>query len=250
MVLYQLESITRILTIYLVQGLICAWFLYLAIRILMRDRKRLNIIFSGFYLSAAIGLIFNFIYGPIAYEPAVLLLNYLTNFGSFYAPIFFVVFNLILLKSEKIVTPMKQLLIFIGYGIYMFCMIFFVLAGPEWGVQLNVGTSWTPVWALPFFLYLFLGVTVIAIIPLLFLSFQIYKKFEDEQLKKKWRFVIYGSIGLIGYMYAIFFSNWLASILNPADSQLVRNIVLPIGIVLAAVSGYMMYSGVGRQLEK
>ncbi|MFX0007333.1 MAG: hypothetical protein ACFFA7_15295 [Promethearchaeota archaeon] len=239
MVLYQL-TITRILTIYVVQGLICAWFLYLAYRILKRDRKRLNIIFSGFYLSAAIGLIFNFIYGPIAYVPAVLFLNYLTNFGSFYAPIFFVVFNLILLKSEKIVTPAKQLMIFIGYGIYMFCMIFFVLAGPDWGVQL---INWTPVWALPFFLYVFLGVTVIAIIPLLFLSFQIYKKFEDEQLKKKWKFVIYGSIGLIGFMYAIFFSNWL-------NIDIVRWIVLPIGIVLAAISGYWMYIGVGRQLEK
>ncbi|MFX1379850.1 MAG: hypothetical protein ACFFA4_12240 [Promethearchaeota archaeon] len=243
MVLYQLESLTRVLTIYLVQGLICAWFSYLAYRILKRDRKRLNIIFSGFYLFAAIGLIFNFIYGPIAYEPVVLILNYLTNFGSFYAPIFFVVFNLILLKSEKIVTPTKQYLIFIGYGIYMFCMIFFVVAGPGWGVALNVTTNWTPVWALPFFLYVFLGVTTFTIIPLLYLSFQIYKKFEDQQLKKKWKFVIYGSIGLIGFMYAIFFSNWL-------NIQIIRNIVLPIGIVLAAISGYLMYSGVGKQLEK
>ncbi|MFW9820620.1 MAG: hypothetical protein ACFFE5_13500 [Candidatus Thorarchaeota archaeon] len=248
MVLYQLESLTRVLTIYLVQGLICAWFLYLAYRILKRDRKRLNIIFSGVYLSAAIGLIFNFIYGPIADPTAVLLLNYLTNFGSFYAPIFFVVFNLILLKSEKIVTPTKQLMIFIGYGIYMACMIFFVLAEPVWGilgwgVTLDASTGWAPVWATPFFLYVFLGVTVIAIIPLLFLSFQIYKKFEDKQLKKKWKFVIYGSIGLIGFMYAIFFSNWL-------NIDIVRMIVLPIGIVLAAISGYWMYSGVGRQLEK
>ncbi|MFW9971140.1 MAG: hypothetical protein ACFFDF_13175 [Candidatus Odinarchaeota archaeon] len=243
MVLYQLESLTRVLTIYLVQGLICAWFSYLAYRILKRDRKRLNIIFSGFYLSAAIGLIFNFIYGPLPWEPVILVLNFLTNFGSFYAPIFFVVFNLILLKSEKIVTPAKQMLIFIGYGIYMFSMIFFVLAGPEWGVELNATTNWTPVWALAFFLYVFLGVTIFTIVPLLYLSFQIYKKFEDQQLKKKWKFVIYGVIGLMIFMYAIIFSNWL-------NDQTFRNIVLPIGIVLAAVSGYMMYSGVGRQLEK
>jgi hypothetical protein len=238
-----LDSITRVLTIYLVQGLICAWFLYLAFRILKRDRKRLNIIFSGFYLSAAIGLIFNFIYGPIAEGTVVLVLNFLTNFGSFYAPIFLVVFNLILLKSEKIITPTKQLMIFIGYGIYMFCMIFFVLAGPGWGVELNATTNWAPVWYLPFFLYVFLGVTVFTIIPDLYLSFQIYKKFEDEQLKKKWKFVIYGVLGLIGFMYAIFFSNWI-------NNDIVRMTVLPIGIVLAAISGYWMYSGVGRQLEK
>jgi len=199
--------------------------------------------FSGFYLSAAIGIIFNFIYGPIANEQVVLVLNYLTNFGSFYAPIFFVVFNLILLKSEKIITQTKQLMIFIGYGIYMFCMIFFVLAGSDWGVTLNPSTDWSPVWALPFFLYVFLGVTIFTIVPLLYLSFRIYTKFEDEQLKKKWKFFMLGVCALIGFMYGIFFSNYL-------NLQIVRILIGPIGIILAAIGGYMMYSGVGRQLEK
>lgn len=240
MVMYQLTPI-RFITIYVAQGLICAWFSYLAYRILKRDRKRLNLIFSGFYISAAVGIIVNFIYGPIANLDVVLVLNYLTNFGSFYAPIFFVVFNLILLKSEKIITTTKQLMIFIGYGLYIFCMIFFVLAGSGWGVTFNV--DWAPVWYLPFFLYMFLGVTIFTIVPLLYLSFQIYNKFEDEQLKKKWKFFIFGVIALIIFMYTIFFSNYL-------NDPTVRLLIGPIGIILAAIGGYMMYSGVGRQLEK
>ncbi|MCK4285601.1 MAG: hypothetical protein KAX18_05330, partial [Candidatus Lokiarchaeota archaeon] len=97
MVLYQLESPMRVITIYVAQMLVCLSFAYLAYRILKRDRKRLNIIFAGFYLSGVIGNIFNFIYGPIPNEGIVLVLNYLTNFGLFYAPIFLVVFELMLL---------------------------------------------------------------------------------------------------------------------------------------------------------
>jgi len=242
MVLYQLENPIRVITIYGAQGLVFAFFAYLAYQILKRDRKRLNLVFSGFYLSVVVGTLFNFIYGPIPNEQVVLILNYFTNFGAFYAPIFFVVFDLILLKSEKIITPAKQLMIFIGYGIYMFCMIFFVLT-PGWGVELNASTNWAPVWKLPFFLYMFLGVTLFAILPLLYLSFQIYQKFEDEQLKKKWRFFLFGVIAFIIFMYTIFFSNFLN---NPT----VRTLIGPIGIILALIGGYMMYTGVGRQLEK
>ena len=240
MVFFQLSTV-RIITIYFAQGLVLFSFVYLAYLILKRDRKRLNIIFSGFYISAAIGIIFNWIYGPIADEPVVLILNYITNFGVFYSPIFFVVFDLILLKSEKIITTSKQLLIFIGYGIYMFCMIFFVLAGPGWGVYFNA--DWAPVWELPFFLYLVLGVSIFTIVPLLYLSFQIYNKFEDEQLKKKWKFFIFGICALIGFMYGIFFSNFL-------DISIVRILMGAIGVILAIIGGYMMYNGVGRQLEK
>jgi len=88
-----------------------------------------------------------------------------------------------------------------------------------------------------------LGVTILTIIPLLYLSFQIYKKFEDEQLKKKWKYFIFGIIAFIIFMYTIFFSNFL-------NNSTVRTFIGPIGVVLALIGGYMMYTGVGRQLEK
>ena len=77
-----LENPMRIITIYVAQGLVVAWFAYLAYKILKRDRKRLNVIFAGFYISAVIGLIFNFIYGPLAHEGTILVLSYLTYFAS------------------------------------------------------------------------------------------------------------------------------------------------------------------------
>ncbi|MFX0043088.1 MAG: hypothetical protein ACFE8L_09260 [Candidatus Hodarchaeota archaeon] len=243
MVLYQepLDNLMRVLTIYGAQGLACVFLMFIAYKILKRDRKRLNLIFSGTYISAAVGLIINMIYAPIANEDIVLILNYLTNFGIFYSPIFLVVFELILLKSEKVITTTKQLAILIGYGILMFCMIFFVIT-EDWGVTINEETEWSPVWELPFFLYLVL-IESIAVLPLLYLSFQIYQKFEDNQLKKKWRFFIFGFCAFIIFMYAIFISNFL-------DISVIRTLMGGIGLILAILGGYLMYNGVGRQLEK
>ena len=106
MVLQQLaDNPMRIVVIYIAQGAVFAIFLYLGLKVLSRDQKRLNKVFGGAYLSPAVGLLINFIYGPLNNETIVLFLNFLTNFGIFYAPAFLVVFELILLKSEKVITP-------------------------------------------------------------------------------------------------------------------------------------------------
>ena len=241
MVYFQLTP-GRIITVYIAQGVIFLVFLYLAIRILLRDRKRLNIIFAGLYISPAIGLLINFIYAPMTDEFIVLILNFFTNFGLFYAPIFIVVFDLILLKSEKVISTSKQLMILFIYGIAMFSMVFLLFI-PGFGVTINSGTNWSPVWSLPFFLYVVLVETIGALIPSLYFSFQIYKKFEDEQLKRKWRFFIFGFIALMTFMYAIFISNYLG---DPT----VRLLIGVVGLILALLGGFLMYFGVGKQIEK
>jgi hypothetical protein len=238
MTLYEMSP-TRIITVYAAQGFMCLFFLFLAYRILKRDRKRLNLIFSGFYISPAIGFIINFIYAPLTDVSVVLMLNFLTNFFIFYSSIFIVVFNLILLKSEKAITSKKQLTILILYGIAMFSMIGFLFY-PGFGVTFNA--NWSPIWSTPFFLYL-LVIETIGVLPALYLSFQIYKKFEDELIKKKWKFFIFGLCSIIIFMYGIFISNTL-------DIPTFRTIIGVVGLILALAGGYMMYYGVGRQIEK
>ncbi|MBY9009298.1 MAG: hypothetical protein KGD74_05475 [Candidatus Lokiarchaeota archaeon] len=241
MVYFQLTP-GRILTVYVAQGVILVAFLYLAIRILLRDRKRLNVIFAGLYISPAIGVLINFVYAPLTDVNIVLILNFFTNFGFFYAPIFIVVFDLILLKSEKVISTSKQLMILIIFGIVMFSMLFFLFI-PDFGVTINEGTGWSPVWSLPFFIYVTLIETIGATIPSLYFSLQIYKKFEDEVLKKKWKSFIYGFIALMTFMYAIFISNALG---NPTF----RLIIGIVGLILAISGGFLMYRGVGKQIEK
>jgi len=238
----------RFITVYIAQGIILVAFLYLAIRILLRDRKRLNVIFAGLYLSPVIGVLINFIYAPLTDGFIVLILNFFTNFGFFYAPIFIVVFDLMLLKSEKVISTSKQLSILIIYGIAMFGMIIFLFV-PEFGVTINSVTGWSPIWSLPFFIYVVSVVTIGALIPSLYLSFQIYKKFEDEVLKKKWSFFILGFIALMAFMYAIFISNTFADPTTQQGKDF-RLVIGVIGLILATSGGFLMYNGVGKQIEK
>jgi hypothetical protein len=148
---------------------------------------------------------------------------------------------LILLKSEKVITTGKQLLVLIGYGIAMFCMIFFLFI-PGASVTLNASTNWSPVWSIPFFIYLTLVETIGAIIPSLYLSFKIYTKFEDLALKKKWKYFIYGFCALTIFMYGIFISNTL-------NISIFRLSMGVIGLILALSGGYLIYKGVGSSLD-
>ncbi|MFX1470146.1 MAG: hypothetical protein ACFFB8_15955, partial [Promethearchaeota archaeon] len=141
-------NITRFVTIYIVQGIMCAFFAFLAYKILKRDRKRLNLIFAGFYISNVISLCINFIYAPITDENIVLIMHSITTFFAFYSPIFILVFELMVLKPENIMNPNKQKLILIGYAIVLSFMAIF-LSIENWGVEIEA-PDWTPHWMLPF----------------------------------------------------------------------------------------------------
>jgi len=241
MVLFEL-TLTRIITVYVAQGILCAFFLFLAYKILKRDTKRLNVIFSMFYIFPSIGLIVNFIYAPLTDELAVVILNFITNFFIYYALIFLLVFELILLKSEKIINTTKQLIIFIAYGIALLGMVIFYFI-PGAGVILNSANNFTPVWNLPFFIYLVIVVLSFGTIPTLFYAIKISKKFEDETLKKKWNYFIVGVCALYIFMYGIYVSNYL-------NNDTFRLIMGVLGLILAIIGGALIYIGVGRQLER
>ena len=101
LVVFQYD-VVRILQVYLIQGLVFLFFVYLSILILKRDRKRLNKIFSGFYILISLGLLFNFFYAPMRSDDLVIvieILNFITNYCLLLGPIFLVVFQVILLKS-------------------------------------------------------------------------------------------------------------------------------------------------------
>ncbi|TFG08874.1 MAG: hypothetical protein EU539_01010 [Promethearchaeota archaeon] len=237
MVLLQLDPF-RIIQVYVVQGLIGVFFLYLTYLILKRDKKRLNIIFSGFYIIGAIGVFVNFIYAPLTVELVVLVLYYITIFCFLFAPIFLVVMELILLKSEKVIDNKKQLMIIIIYGLLVLGMVFI----PN-GVIINETTDWKPKWSLPYFLYTVLILSIGAVLPGLYFSKQIYGQFEDEKLKKKWKFFMIGIVGL----YVLVYGTLVSNLLNIQTFRLTWSII---SLILITIPPYMIYYGVGRQIEK
>lgn len=240
LILTTILPLERILTVYVVQGLLFIFFLYLAYRIIKRENKKLNYIFSAFYIFEAIGLFINFIYAPIAITSVVKVLNFLTNFFTFYAPIFLLVFILILLKSEKAITSKIQLIILLVYGIVLFSMIFIAFI-PELGVTIH-SPSGTPQWGLLFFLYVVLAVTIFSTIPTLYFSWKIYMQFADQKLRERWRYFLYGCIVLYIFLYSIFINN------TTDPNSLVRDLVPIIGLFLTISASVLLFYGVGKNL--
>ncbi len=240
-------NLTRFLTVYIIQGIMGILYVFLAYKTLKRDKKRLNLVLSSFYLSLAIGVFMNWIYAPLDDLPIVLYLNFLTNFFLFWSVGFLTVFNLILLKSEKIFTTQKQLLYIIGYGLFLGVGMFILLHvqepfSGEFGVQLDP-ISFSPDWNLSFFLFVLICWLVFACIPSMYFITQIQKKFEDENLKKKFKSFSIGVIEIVIFGIIVFVSNYL-------NIPTIRTIAAVLGFVLVISAAYLIYSGVGKQISK
>jgi hypothetical protein len=234
-VFFQLDM-QRFLQVYIVQGAVGLIWAIIAYRILARGRKRLNVMLSLFYLFGILGVILNFIYAPLTNESAVYILNFLTNFCFFFAPIFLVVFEILLLKSNKIFGTYKQLIIIIVYGALL-CGVLFI---PD-GIKINAGTNWKPVWSVPYFIYAVVVSSIFGLIPLFYFGFKIYDKFKDETLKKKWKFFIIGTVAIAIFTYGTYISNTL-------NMDTFRMIWSFAALSLTIGGPILLYYGVGKQV--
>ena len=85
--------------------------------------------------------------------------------------------------------------------------------------------------------------TLLGLVPFFYLSIKVMKKFEDEELRKKWKLFIAGFSCIMIFMYEIFISNFL-------NVAALRTVIGLIGLILAITGSYLVYYGVGKQLEK
>ncbi len=120
------------------------------------------------------------------------------------------------------------------YSILIICMVLI----PE-GVIINETTGWVPIWNKYLFFYLIIVVSCFAIIPSLYLSVLVYKRFNDNTLKHKFRFYILGLCFIYFLMYSIMFSNFL-------DHPVVRNLIGLFGVIFSFIGGSLIYIGIGR----
>ena len=108
------------------------------------------------------------------------------------------------------------------------------------GVTINADTEWKPVWTWFLFIYV-IGVITLGFIPSFHFAFKIYKLFEEEQIKKKWRYFLIGLVGLYIFAFGTLFSNTL-------NIQTFRTIWSVISLILVIISPYSIYKGVGKQI--
>ncbi|MBD3353445.1 MAG: hypothetical protein GF364_18325, partial [Candidatus Lokiarchaeota archaeon] len=148
-------DVTRIVQVYVIQLGLGIVYLFIGWSILRRDRKRLNQMIAAFYISIFIGMVFNVIYAPLESNPAVIILHLLTDFFLFIPSVLLLIFNLIILKSQKIFDTKKQLAVFLSFAILLAGMAF--IPG---GITIDETTNWKPLWSLGFVLYVFILATL------------------------------------------------------------------------------------------
>jgi len=226
----------RIVQIYVVQGLFAIFFLYMAYRVLRRGTKQLNLYLSSFYLFSTTGGILNMVYANIFNEAIVHIMHFLTYYLICLSLGFLLIFVLILIKPTNQFKFRTQTIILV-----IFCLLLLGLFFIPNGIVINESTTWKPNWSWIFFIYSIVVCSSFAIIPTTYYSIRIYRKFENEYLKKKWKYFFIGVFAYFFLYYGTSFSNTL----NDDTFRFIWSLLsLP-----TLISLYWIYHGVGRQLE-
>ncbi len=231
---FQYIDIARFIQVFLVQGIIGFFFLYIAYRILKREAKGINLILSIFYLSTTIGVLINILYAFIFDEIIVYFLHYLTYFFLCLSLMFLLIFVLILSKSENIITKKIQASLLIIFSI----LLLILLLIPE-GIKINEFTDWKPEWSWLFLIYSFIICNSV-IGPTIFYSLKLYRKFEHKELKKKWKYFL---IGIFAY-YFLYYGTSISNTLADPTFRLVWSFLSLPSIIFI----YFIYYGVVKQL--
>ncbi len=236
MVLCQVTT-ARIIQVYLGYGSITAFFLYLAYKTFKQEKKKLNLVFSLMYISTAIGIIITFIYAPITNPEIATTMHYIAIYFIILAPIFLLLFTLIFLKTEEVFTTNKQFALITIYAL-LTAIIFLI---PN-GVEINESTGWNPHWSWPLFIYVAILLTMVSDGPSLYYSWMLYKKFDDDQLKRKWKYVIIGMSELYTVQYGTF-------LVHAINNPTLRTIFAPISLILSITGAYLMYYGYAKRFK-
>jgi hypothetical protein len=208
----------------------------MAIKILRRGTKRINVYLSCFYLSAGIGGLINIIYANLFQEVLVYILHFTTYYIFCFAMVFLLIFVLVLLKPESQFNFKTQMLILVIFGLLLLGLLIF----PD-GITINQSTDWRPSWSWSFYIYSFVLCSTAVILPTSYYSIRIYMKVDNKYLKKKWKFF---QIGMYAYFF-LFYGTSLSNTLNTDSFRFIWSLVsLP-----TLLATYLLYYGVGRQLE-
>jgi len=239
MVLFEMD-VVRFIQIYIVQLGMGIVVVFIGLLILKRSTKRLNQIFATFYLLVAAATITNVIYASLTIRWVVKALHVLTVILFWYATLYILVFCLIVYKSETVITVKRNNVIALIYFVLLLVMA--PIAYLMDGITINETTDWKPVWNLAFAVYAFLLISVYIVIPLIYLLIKTYRTFEDDELKRRWKFFALGLFPYFLDLYLITFSNFI----NDPTFRLITALV---GLSIYA-SAFLLYYGVIRQIEK
>ncbi len=233
--IFQELDLQRIFVVWIAQGVIILIFLFLFIKILGRKRNRYSIIISMIYFFAATGFSLNLIYVLLTQDLLIIILDFLMIYLILISLIFVLLFNLNLLQTIQIFTLKKQRIIFIFYAIIIFLALYFPM-------DTTIAENYAPLYSWTKCIVIIVFYTGAFMIPLLYTSILVYKTFESNEMKKRWRFYLIGVIFFcIAFYNLILYTTWL--------DETFQIISAPILLIVIITGGFFIYYGVGKSLE-
>lgn len=230
---------SRIFFIFGIQPLAIFYFLYVAYRILRRNKNPTTVTLSTFYILAALGFALNIVLVLLTLlqvEFILLIIYFFTIYFILLAPIFLLIFMIRLLYKAPNLSKKKQWIFVLIYG----TLTVIVIILPN-GIQINETTNWIPIFSWEFLIILYIYYTCTIGAPTIVNLARLYRLFKDKELKKKLR---YFSLGIIGNLFSLYgiilYNTW-------HDPQF-RLIWSVISLILVPMSGFLIYYGIGHNL--
>ncbi|MGV9199228.1 MAG: hypothetical protein ACOC44_03800 [Promethearchaeia archaeon] len=220
-----------------VHGILIGFFLFMSFKICKRGGKYARIYLTAFYFSTVMGFIINFVFIFIFISFIVQVLYYFTLYFLFLGTYFLLIFTFIIYQSEKIITKKRQIIILGILSLITWGMVLI----PN-GLVINETTNWDPVYSPVFFWFLVSLLTFGSVGPIIYISVKIYKNFELESLKRRWRFFGWGLILLFTFAYGTLISHILAI-------DIIRSVWSIISLFLVVGSSSLISYGIAKKYK-
>lgn len=226
-------DLLRAISIYGLLNVLIFAFLFIAFKIIKRNKSTLSKYLFAFFVTQSAPWILNLIYAPLTITPIVTFLHLTAIFIGMVGMTNLTIALLILWKSKHIITRKVQFTILISYTVFF--SLFYII--PE-GLIINESTGWKPLYNLHFSLFAFFNLLLLHLIPILYLSYKIYASFQTRELKKQWKYFLSGIL----LYFCILIST---SFLNLFLDMFFKILIFIFGL-LSIPSGYLIYRGIGK----
>ena len=205
MIEFVTEDIRKI-TIIAQQTFILGFFSFLIYKILKSEKSRKTYRLVLFYILNIAFTSVNLVYAFIKLNSLTFWLHFTSVYLMLLSPVFYYVFNMMILKSEELLDTRLEIIIVVIYSSTLFITMF--ISGFLFqGITIDQSTAWRPVWTMNFVIPMYILITIICLIPSLMRSMQILRLIKNEELRKRWKILSLGFFMLIGIGYGVFIYN-------------------------------------------
>lgn len=233
-------SFARMIPVFITQPIAAIIFFLLAIRLILRKRDRITIHlflqFLFYFLVCILNLVFVLLILfniTTSLYSLYFIMIYMTIFSQNFILLF--VLNLLNLKIHK--NLKLQVLIILVYGILILSIMLLI---PN-AISLDKNQNYRPIYSWWFLISAYILHFFLITLPVIINFYRIYSTLTISKLKKKFKKIIIGTLGILFIYYGfILFNTW--------QNQLFRTIWSISILIIVIPSAMLLYQGIGQKL--